>query len=113
MPLYAVNLLARRIALKKWVARLWNVSEERGMERPIQSHHHALQCSFRAFPGRATQNMQLNKVNGSGCHWPWPVLGQSPGPEAKNDSTTWVMGSVVVDKDSGCHSTPLTFWLAE
>ena len=42
------------------LARLWNVSEERVTKRPIQSHHHALQRSFLAFPGRATQKIRWN-----------------------------------------------------
>ena len=52
---YAVNLIESPKSVEKWVARLWNVSEERGTQLRVHSHLPALQCSFLAFPGRATQ----------------------------------------------------------
>ncbi len=87
MPLYAVNLFDLQKGDEEWVARLWNVSEERVINAQVKFTTTPFNARSSRFQGVPPRNLRFDKVNGIEYHWlasEWLIVRRS----SSIDSTT-------------------------
>ncbi len=80
VPLYAVNLIDLQKGDEKWVARLWNVSEERVINAQVKFSTTPFNARSSRFQGVPPRNLRFDKVNGIKRHWlasEWLIVGRS------------------------------------